>query len=198
MAGTDPHFLINVISSMAELARQKSEHLEGALMQLSDLLLYTTYQSQAERVTLQQEADHLRNFMALQKLRFATSVRIDLDMHIDADTAGYFLEPLLLVPFVAHAFNCGATSLAEPFINVRLAATAGKLTLTVENTYDPDPFNATDGHWGAGLENLRTQLSLKYPQKHSLISAEKDNAFQVRFELILPNPENPQYFTGIM
>lgn len=171
---------------MAALARQKSEHLEEALLHLSDLLLYTTCQSQAERVTLKQEADHLRNYIELQKLRFSDSVRIDLSMRIDGQTADQLIEPLLLMPFVEHAFNCGATLLADPAINVRIEAAGGKLSFTVENSYDPDPFNARDGDWSVRLENMRAHLDLKYPQKHSLTSSKKTNIFQVKFELTLP------------
>jgi LytS/YehU family sensor histidine kinase len=186
MAGIDPHFLINVVSSMAALARRKSEHLEESLLHLSDLLLYITYQSQAECVTLKQEADHLRNYIELQKLRFSGSVRIDLSLRMDGETADQLIEPLLLMPFVEHAFNCGATSLADPAVHVRIEAAGGKLSFTVENSYDPDPFNAIDGDWSIRLENLRAHLNLKYPRKYSLTSGKKGNVFQVKFELTLP------------
>ncbi|WP_426294747.1 sensor histidine kinase [Dyadobacter endophyticus] len=181
----NPHFLFNVLTSMVALARQKSDLLEDALLRLSDLMRYMTYESQATRVTLEQEANYLKNYIELQKLRFSDSVRIDVQIRLDHETAGLLIEPMLLIPFVENAFKYGATGLEDPFINVRLEAAGGKLTLSLENTYDPDPFNDKDGNSGIGLENVRTRLRLIYPGNHSLVVGDEGTVFRVIFNLNL-------------
>lgn len=181
----NPHFLFNVLTSMVALARQKSELLEDALLRLSDLMRYMTYESQATQVTLEQEADYLKNYIELQKLRFSDSVRIDVQIRLDNETADLLIEPMLLIPFVENAFKYGAIGLEDPFVNIRLEAARGKLTLSVENTYDPDPFNDKDGNSGIGLENVRTRLRLIYPGKHSLIVGDEGIVFRVVFNLNL-------------
>ncbi len=82
----NPHFLFNVLTNMVSLARQNPTGSEGALIRLSDLMRYLTYDIQASRVTVQQEADYPKSYIELQKLRFSDSIRIVMYVKIDAGT----------------------------------------------------------------------------------------------------------------
>lgn len=170
---------------MVALARQKSDLLEDALQHLSDLLLYTTCLSLAPQVTLQQEADFLKAYVELQKLRFSDSVRIDLHTSLDTETIVLPIEPMLLMRFVESVFNSSATSLDEPFIHIRLGSTHATLTLIIENSYDPNPYNARDGNPGLGLGNMQKWLEEIYPGKHSLILGDHGNTFRTTLNLQL-------------
>src|SRR5690606_13911131 len=48
----NPHFLFNTLTNLVSLARKKSELLEPALIQLSDLMRYMLYDTQGKRVPL--------------------------------------------------------------------------------------------------------------------------------------------------
>lgn len=181
----NPHFLFNVLTNMVALARKKSDQLEGALIRLADLMRYMTYDTQAKQVTVQQEADYLKSYIELQKLRFSDAMRIEPDIQMDSNAAGLPIEPMILIPFVENAFKHGATSLDEPYILINLKVNDGFLTLRVENPYDSYPGVVKDDHSGIGLENVRTRLKLIYPEKHHLVIDDRNNVFTVTLNLNL-------------
>lgn len=181
----NPHFLFNVLTNMVSLARQKSDLLEGALIRLSDLMRYLTYDTQATRVTVQQEADYLQSYVELQKLRFSDTVRIEMHVKIDAGAGEQPIEPMLLIPFVENAFKHGATRLDDPYIDIELRAANGQLNLKVTNPFDDIPDDGRDDNSGIGLDNVRTRLRLLYPGKHRLSTEDSGQVFQVHFNLTL-------------
>jgi hypothetical protein len=181
----NPHFLFNVLTNMVALARQKSDQLEGALIRLADLMRYMTYDTQATQVILQQEADYLKSYIELQKLRFSDTIRIELDIQIDGNAASLPIEPMILIPFVENAFKHGASWLEEPYILISLKVDGGLLTLKVVNPYDSHPGATKDDHSGIGLENVRTRLKLIYPDKYSLSIDDRNNVFTVTLNLSL-------------
>lgn len=181
----NPHFLFNVLANMVALARQKSDQLESALIRLADLMRYMTYDTQATQVTVRQEADYLKSYIELQKLRFSDTMRIELDIQMDSNAAGLFIEPMILIPFVENAFKHGTSSTSEPYILIDLKVAGGLLTLRVENPHDSRPGAAKDDHSGIGLENVRTRLKLIYPDQYSLGIDDRDNVFTVNLSLNL-------------
>lgn len=181
----NPHFLFNVLTNMVSLARQKSDRLEGALIRLSDLMRYLTYDTQASRVTVQQEADYLKSYIELQKLRFSDSIRIEMHVKIDAGARELPIEPMLLTPFVENAFKHGASWLDDPYIDIDLSVADKRLSLKVTNPYDSSPGNAVDDNSGIGLDNVRTRLLLLYPGRHQLHIDDSNHVFQVHFNLTL-------------
>lgn len=181
----NPHFLFNVLTNMVALARQRSDRLEGALIRLADLMRYMTYDTQAAQVTLQQETGYLKSYIELQKLRFSDTIRIELNIEMDAHASGLSIEPMLLIPFVENAFKHGASRLDEPYILIDLKVAGQLLTLSVVNPYDPQPGAARDDHSGIGLENVRTRLKLIYPGKYDLGIDDRNNVFTVTLNLNL-------------
>ena len=66
-----PHFLFNTLNNIYSLTFNNS-HLAGkSILQLSGLLRYVIYESEAEKVDLQKEINHLKNYIELEKIRFA-------------------------------------------------------------------------------------------------------------------------------
>lgn len=181
----NPHFLFNVLTNMVALARQKSDQLEGALIRLADLMRYMTYDTQAAQVPLQQEADYLKSYIELQKLRFADTIRIELNIQMDTAAAGLSIEPMLLIPFVENAFKHGASRLDEPYILIDLHVAGGILAFKVTNPYDSYADAAEDDNSGIGLENVQTRLKLIYPGKYDLGIDDRNNVFTVTLNLNL-------------
>ena len=60
-----PHFMFNVLNSLASLARKRSEQLEAFIIQLSHLMRYMLYESGERRVTLEREHEYLKNYIDL-------------------------------------------------------------------------------------------------------------------------------------
>src|SRR6185369_11333564 len=64
-----PHFLFNTLNNIRWLVRSKSDVAEEAVVKLSQLLRYILYQTGNERVNLEKEVEHLKDFVELQKMR---------------------------------------------------------------------------------------------------------------------------------
>src|SRR5215831_14210735 len=75
-----PHFLFNTLNNIYSLTLSDG-HLAGkSILQLSGLLRYVIYESEAEKVDLQKEIDHLKNYIELEKIRFASTLELSFNV----------------------------------------------------------------------------------------------------------------------
>lgn len=170
-----PHFMFNVLNSLASLARKKSDQVEEAIIQLSQLMRYSLYHTD-KKVTLEQEAEYLNNYIELQKLRFGASV--EMRFHVDIVQRDVLIEPMLLVPFVENAFKHGVGLMADPVITITLNASGDTIHFAVRNRFTMSPTEVKDASSGIGLQNVRRRLDLLYKDHYTLnIYATKENWF---------------------
>jgi LytS/YehU family sensor histidine kinase len=180
----NPHFLFNVLTNLVSLARKKSDQLEPSLIMLSDLMRYMIYDSDDKKVFLEKEVEYLKNYIALQQLRFGNDVEIQTNIHING-TEEYRVEPMLLIPFVENAFKHGVGWIKDPWIIIRLKAEEQVLIFEVENKFDAADKLHKDESPGIGLANVRSRLQLLYPKRHKLIISNKNDIFKVLLTLQL-------------
>ncbi|GAB3237440.1 histidine kinase [Hymenobacter seoulensis] len=177
-----PHFLFNTLNNIYTLAHLKSDDTPEAIMQLSHLMRYMLYESEAARVPLGREVDYLRNYMDLQRLRLDPD-QVNIQLTIDGPLEGHLIEPMLLIPFVENAFKHGISSQHFSRIAVHLAVQNQQLLFTVQNSLFPVS-GTHDPNSGIGLPNVRQRLNLLYPDgRHHLTIAQTSTEFMV--ELIL-------------
>ncbi|MFN8348711.1 MAG: histidine kinase [Spirosomataceae bacterium] len=168
-----PHFMFNLMNSLAALARKKSDMLEPMIVKMSDLLRYMLYDSDDSKIPLDKEINYLKSYVELQHMRFGNKVKVD--MNFDSGGSSIALEPMLLIPFVENAFKHGTGLIREPSIQIALSATHQKIHFRVQNRYNSDFLEAKDNNSGIGLANVKRRLELLYPETHQLkITKEKD------------------------
>jgi len=173
-----PHFLFNTLNNIRWLVRSKSEMAEDAVVKLSHLLRYILYQTDREKVDLEAELDHLRDFIELQKMRIENPDSVELLMKGDFNAKQ--IVPLLLLPLVENFFKHGDFSGAfKNKISVGTSGTA--LIFKCENRVA----QSNEKEKGIGLNNVVKRLKLHYPHQHLLHYFEKDNVFFLQLELIL-------------
>ncbi|GGH73068.1 histidine kinase [Filimonas zeae] len=170
-----PHFMFNTLNSMVALARKKSDKLEPALMELSNLMHYMLYDSDQEKVHLANEINYIQSYIDLQTLRFGHKVSILFNVHNPA-RQNSCIEPMLLIPLIENAFKHGIGDIEEPEIDMQLDITRNWLTLTVKNKYNPHTIAIKDKTPGIGLVNLQRRLKLLYPGKHQ-VSVDKSGVY---------------------
>src|SRR5579864_4766896 len=129
-----PHFLFNVLNNMVAMARLKSDLLEPSLIRLSGLMRYMLYESDDASVTLLRETEYVNSYIELQKIRYAKSLFIKLDMDPGDNQ---LIEPMLLIPFIENAFKHGTGNIADPVIEISLKISRGLVDFFVKNKYDP-------------------------------------------------------------
>ena len=178
-----PHFMFNVLNNMVSLARKKSELLEPSLIKLSSLLRYMLYETDEEKVLLEREVEYLQSYIDLQKQRFGSKVKVNLCM--EEFDRNYFIEPMLLIPFVENAFKHGTGLIQNAEINIRLNAKNSLLQFMVSNYYDSSAKETKDKTSGIGLQNVRRRLNLLYKNEHTLLITDKNNQFSVSLQLNL-------------
>ncbi|WP_428661164.1 sensor histidine kinase [Runella sp.] len=178
-----PHFMFNLMNSLAALARKKSDMLEPMIVKMSDLLRYMLYDSDDAKIPLDKEINYLKSYVDLQQMRFGNKVKVEMDFNTPVN--GLALEPMLLIPFVENAFKHGTGFIREPYIQIALATDRHKLRFRVQNRFNSDFVESKDGSSGIGLANVRRRLELLYPEQHTFkISKEKD-IFITEVEIIL-------------
>lgn len=178
-----PHFMFNVLNNMVSLARKKSELLEPSLIKLSSLLRYMLYETDEEKVLLEREVEYLQSYIDLQKQRFGSKVKVNICM--EEFDKGYFIAPMLLIPFVENAFKHGTGLIKNAEINIELKAKNNLLHLIVRNYYDSSAQEIKDKTSGIGLQNVSRRLNLLYKKQHKLLISKKGNEFSVSLQLNL-------------
>lgn len=180
----NPHFMLNVLNSMVSLARKKSEQLEPALIELAGLMSYMLYESDDEKVRLEEEIDYLRSYINLQLLRFGDDVKVRFD--VDQRGPDQLIEPMLLIPLVENAFKHGIGLFGDGRIDIEIRVTErNELSMTVRNKFDAQTEPATEKNGGIGLSNLKKRLNLIYPGKYQLNTQSVDHWFNASLNLQL-------------
>jgi two-component system LytT family sensor kinase len=168
-----PHFLFNVLNNMVAMARLKSDLLEPSLIRLSGLMRYMLYESDEASVTLLRETEYVNSYIELQKIRYAKSLVIRVDMDPGDNQ---LIEPMLLIPFIENAFKHGTGTISDPVIDVSLKISEGLIDFRVKNKYNPENEEIKDRTSGIGLTNVVRRLNLLYDQKH-ILSIKKENGW---------------------
>jgi two-component system, LytTR family, sensor kinase len=126
---------------------------------------YSLYHTD-KKVTLEQDADYINNYINLQKLRFGSTV--NMHFHVDLERKDLLIEPMLLVPFVENAFKHGVGLIGDPVIIIILEASSYRISFTVRNKFNPAYNEVKDSSSGIGLHNVRRRLDLLYKDLYTL------------------------------
>jgi LytS/YehU family sensor histidine kinase len=179
-----PHFMFNTLNSMVALARKKSDKLEPALLELSNLMHYMLYESDQEKVSLSKEIAYIQSYIDLQTLRFGYHVKIvfTVNQPLPADPC---IEPMLLIPLIENAFKHGIGLIEDPEITILLQVEKETLILSVTNKYNDSSLQTKDKTSGIGLVNLERRLKLLYPHKHDLHISRNGSFFKASLKLQL-------------
>jgi len=153
-------------------------------MKLSNLLRYTVYEGQKDKVTLAQEVTYLQGYVALQLIR--SHDRCTLDMKWPQHDEKYTLPPLLIIMLLENVFKYGVEpTIEKSHIRFHMQLSENILTIVSENPIFSHVQSEECEESGLGLENLRRRLALLYPGKHTLSSGEIDGVWRATMTLEL-------------
>lgn len=111
-AQLNPHFLFNTLHTLLVLVRRDTEAAEDALQRFGDLMRYALATTEAgDAVTLADEWNFVRNYLALERLRLGDRLRLDTDIEDGALKA--VLPALTLQPLVENAIRHAVASRAS-------------------------------------------------------------------------------------
>lgn len=157
---TNPHFLFNTLHNIYSLARDKSELAPESILRLSKILRFMLYETGGAYITIGQELNIISDYIALEKLRYDDSLRVNFNY--DIENMKQALPPLLLVPLVENAFKHGVSETRnQPFVDIHLSANQRQLAFVVKNSTEEFSQEKSVKE-SIGLSNLRRQLELLY------------------------------------
>lgn len=181
----NPHFLLNSLQTLYALSLERSGKTPEAILQLSDILKYTLYETDQTKVNLEKEIGLIRDYVEMYRYRVDPE-RVRLHLHINGEASEEEIAPMLLIPFVENAFKHGLQSGRDPVeITVTLGLEPGQLTLIVENSAAPAELVNEGNERGIGIENTRHRLELLYPGRHHLKIGRDEDCFRVKLQLTL-------------
>jgi len=169
----NPHFLFNTLNNISSLTQIDPDRAQESIGQLSDLLRYALYDSEAEKVPLEQEVEFMNNYIDLMALRCNELTTVTKDL--EAPQGHVEVAPLLFISLVENAFKHGVNARYPSFVNVIMRYEDNALVFICENSVFEKQGSDHIGS-GIGLENMKRRLELLYPGKyhyHQKVEADK-------------------------
>ena len=163
-----PHFLFNSLNAIGVLVRDQETAAASRMVELlSDVLRQVLRAGQVQETTLADELVFVRNYLAIEQVRFADRLHVDFD--IDATVLSAAVPTFILQPIVENAMRHGIAKQAGAGI-LRLAARreGGDLVLIVSDNGPGLGLRAGEGQLGLGLANTRARLATLYGNRASL------------------------------
>ena len=118
------------------------------------------YDTGGAYIAIEQELKIISDYIALEKLRYDESLRINFNY--DVEDLKQAIPPLLLIPLVENAFKHGASETrGQPYVDIHLSIKNRQVVFVVKNSAETFAENKMVKE-NIGLSNLRRQLELLY------------------------------------
>lgn len=178
----NPHFMFNTLNNIYSLAVTGSDRTAEAIAKLSGVLDYVLYRCNQTYVSLDDEVKMIEDYISLEKIRYGDRVKVTFDNNVDQPES---VAPLLYLTLIENAFKHGSSqSLKQAKIEIALESRGEHIVFSISNT---KPEQAKEHiHTKKpkiGLQNLKRQLDLIYPDAHDLDINESTEHFSVALSL---------------
>ncbi len=150
-AQINPHFLFNSLNSLRGLILENPTAAQDAVTRLSQLMRYSLTQSRRPTVPLCEELEAVRDYLAIEKMRFEE--RLEIDWQIEAGLEKIEVPPMCLQTLVENALKHGVGK-----VQISARKTPNGLRLEVSNPGSLAPTKAPST--STGLANVRERLHL--------------------------------------
>ena len=170
----EPHFIFNTLAQLKALIRIDPVVAESMADELSDFLRASLQSLREDRMTVTQDIELVRAYLALASLRMGA--RLTVDLQIDPAAAQLPVPPLMLQTLVENAIQHGIEPKLGPGhirVSARLDSGGPTPRLMLEVADDGVGFGqATSGGSGLGLVNIRERLATAFgPNAQLTLSA---------------------------
>lgn len=174
------HFLFNTLNNIDALIFKDPQRASDALIALSSILRYMLYDTNAEKVPLENEIANIDHIIHLEQLRISLPGYAKFSK--DGAPAGALVPPLLFVTFVENAFKHSGYTGKLPVIEICFQFVENVLKFTCVNTVNRTAdINNVSGN--LGLMNMNRRLDLIYGQAYKLKVDNTDTHYKVFLEI---------------
>ncbi len=179
----NPHFLFNTLNNLYALAVERSKRTPEVIERLSEILDYMLYGCKEDYVSLEKEITLIENYLALEKIRYGKRVNITFEKR---SSPSAHIAPLLLLTFIENAFKHGVSEeLKVAEIAISLTTEDKMIVFKSSNTKyqtfrSKDSITTTEA---LGMDNVKKQLELLYPQRHELVIDDRAKSYGVSLKI---------------
>ncbi len=189
LAQLNPHFLFNSLNSIRTLVDVDPASAQKAINLLSDLLRNSLKNGKEKTVSLSEELQTVRNYLAIEHIRFDERLKVIEDINQCAlDTP---IPPFLLQTLVENAVKHGiAKSKSGGTIELSAKCMDDNIQLSIRNTgiyIPPKEIN------GVGLQNTTERLAMLYATNYRFDIRQLD-ADTVEVTISLPKNLNQDVY----
>ena len=179
----NPHFLYNTLETIRMMAVGKKENEIAATIKMLSQLLRQSLSASEKTIPLEKELELVRNYLAIQKLRFGN--RMDYSINTENDPGNCRILPLLIQPLVENSLIHGLeTRQAGGYISIAVKALDKTLRIDVSDNgtgIEPERMekllvdlvsgeDSSDGR--IGLVNVNRRIKLYYGPDYGLTVSE--------------------------
>jgi len=178
----NPHFIFNALNSIRALIDENPSRARDAITELSNILRSSMQAENLETVTLERELNIVRDYLALEHIRFEDRLRVEYD--IDEDTLDQPVPPMMLQTLVENAIKHGISkNLTGGVVKIISDYQGNNHELIVRNT---GKLNGGINKDGFGLNSTANRLGLLYGQNAKFeIRDTNDNMVEARVTMPL-------------
>ena len=167
----NPHFIFNALNSIRALVDENPQRARTAITEISNILRSSMAAEKLETVTLERELAIVKDYLALEKIRFEE--RLMISFEIDETTLQLPIPPMMIQTLVENAIKHGVSkNLGGGIIKISSAIENQQHQITVINS---GFFNAKENTEGFGLRSTQDRLNLLYQGKASFSIRNLDN-----------------------
>jgi sensor histidine kinase YesM len=154
-----PHFMYNALSSIAMMCEIDPEKAQEATVAFADYLRGNMDSlKQKAPVPFTAELEHLKNYLAIEKLRFGRKLNIEYDIQ----TSEFVLPSLSIQPLVENSVKHGVGQKKKGgtvTISTRETETAFEVIISDDGVgFDVNAPKKNDGRSHVGMENTKKRL----------------------------------------
>ncbi len=184
----NPHFLLNTLNNIYALIAFDQNKAQTAVGELSKLLRHVLYENQQDFVPLCKEADFMRNYIELMKIRVTDNVKIDANINVQPNDSTP-VAPLIFISLIENAFKHGISPQGTGEIKIDLSQANGDITCEIHNTCYPKRENDKSGS-GIGLEQVSRRLELMYPDRYTWEKGKSDDGKEYYSRITIKKEES--------
>lgn len=157
----NPHFIFNALNSIRALVDENPTRARTAITELSNILRSSMQAEKLETVPLEKELCIVKDYLALEKMRFEE--RLNIEMDIDEDTLNQPVPPMMLQTLVENAIKHGISKkINGGTIRIVSDYVGNNHEILVQNSGQLNGYINGDGF---GIKSTQDRLNLLYQGK---------------------------------
>ena len=177
----NPHFLFNTLNTLKLVAQMNHDDVVSDGIKSLSELLQNTLVNKNEFISIKEELENLKNYMAIMKIRYAGC--FEEKFHIDESFSECRIPKLILQPIVENSIVHGSGSDGRLItVTITCEAQNDDILITIEddgkgfnlNSLSTKPASASPLK-GLGVENVDQRIKLSFGQEYGLTIDSKEN-----------------------